>query len=284
MGLKPLVEKQQHQLDHAELALNEALNALSQFRDAKEDSFNTETDTSTDFRDLQLVLQYRLSNHDAVCALLQCQQSLWQILGVSASASTTVNYERLIYALGRDDLHHLLTMLNQLADALLKLIGRMERKNESKKRAGLKQRTFYANQAVERTGSKARPYLQHAVEKQAVFTAEILDLTQSLQGIEGAPEIGAVLDEIAALKGPISRFYQALQHGMVLAGSLYQQLSEKNSFTPQLSQILNQVHQTLELATPHLDLQRFFSLEKANRLSGQDLEERARLKRMRIFL
>jgi hypothetical protein len=112
--------------------------------------------------------------------------------GVITEGNCRTNYQAtlsLYNIIGRDDLHHLLTMLNQLADAVLKLIGRMERKNESKKRAGLKQRTFYANQAVERARIKARPYLQHAVEKQAVFTAEILDLTQSLQGIEGAPEL-----------------------------------------------------------------------------------------------
>ena len=283
MSLKPLVAKQQRAIHNAEITLNESLNALSQFRDAKEGDLKAGIDTEIDYRCLQLVLQYRLSNINAIRALFQCQQSLWQILGLTASTSAEVNYERLAYALGSEDLHILLTRLNQLADALLKLIGRMERKNENKKREGLNRRKQYANQLASRVERKVHVHLQNAVDKQAVFIAEILDLTQSLQGIEGAPEIGEVLDEISALKGPISRFYQALQNGMVLAGSLYQQLSVATSFTPQLIQTLNQVHHALELAVPHLEPQRFFVPEKVHLLAGQDLEERATNKRLRNF-
>src|SRR3990167_4753342 len=283
MSLKPLVEKQQRAIHNAEITLNESLNALSQFCDANAGVLHTETDTEIDYHDLQLVLQYRLSNLDAIRALFQCQQGLWQILGITASTSAEVNYERLAYALGSDDLHFLLSMLNQLADALLKLIGRIERKNQNKKREGLERRKQYSNQPAGRIETKAHTYLQNAVDKQAVFIAEIRDLTQSLQGIEGAPDIGEVLDEIGCLKGPISRFYIALQNGMVLAGSLYQQLSVATSLTPQLTHILNQVHHALELAAPHLEPQRFFVPEKVHLLAGQDLEERATNKRLRNF-
>lgn len=283
MGMKPLMEKQQGIIHAAETTLNEALNALGQFSGVKETTLKTDTDTQIDYRYLQLVLQYRLSNHDSIRALFQCQQSLWQVLGISAGNSEAVNYERLAYALGHDDLHFLLNMLNQLADALLKLIGRIERKNEIKKREELKRRTQYVSQPASRIASKAQVYLQHAIEHQTAFTLEILDLTQSLQGIEGAPDLGEVLDEISALKGPISRFFQALQNGMVLAGSLYQQLMMEKSLTPQLTQILEQVHQALLLASPHLEPQRFFVPEKANRLTGQDLEQRAANKRLGNF-
>ena len=91
MSLKPLIKKQQDAIHNAEKTLNESLNALSQFRDVNDGVLKTETDTEIDYRDLQLVLQYRLSNLDALRALFQCQQSLWQILGVSAATSAVVS-------------------------------------------------------------------------------------------------------------------------------------------------------------------------------------------------
>ena len=308
MDLKPLVDKQKQSLHRAELMLNEALNALSQFAEiesvstkgaldagvqgnheetsrtqgrAGSEVLPTEFETETDLRNFQLILQYRLSNHDALRALLQFQQSLWQILGIGPGSSEAINYERLAYALGSDDLHFLLLMLNQLADALLKLIARIENKN--KKREGVSHKKTVTDRSASRVGNKKHEFLQKAIDKQAAFTVEMLDLTHSLQGIAGAPEIGEVLDNIAALQGPISRFYQALQNGMVLAGSLYQQLSVSSSMTPRLRQILEEVHHVLELAAPHLEPQRFFAPEKVRTLSGQDLEARAMNKRLRSF-
>ncbi|OGV45540.1 MAG: hypothetical protein A3F46_09305 [Legionellales bacterium RIFCSPHIGHO2_12_FULL_42_9] len=283
MDLQSWLKQCQHGFYHAEKTFNEALNALNQLNELDSDRLKEGKLVTTDYRSIQLVLEYRLSSYDALRALLQCQQSLWQVLGVSKASSDVVNYERLAYGLGRDDLHFLLTMLNQLADALLKLIARIERKNKNIITKKLKDQTTYASQSVSKANSQAQACLKKAIDKQALFTSQLLDLTQSLQGIAGAPDIGEVIDEISALKGPISRFYQALQNGMILAGGLYQQLSVTMPLTPKLTQILNEIHHALELATPHLEPQRFFIPEKVQRLSTQDLEERASLKRLRPF-
>lgn len=278
MTLKSLIEKQQSGFTQAQISLNESLNALRQFAVTTQDGKITESD----YRGLQLVLQYRLSSQDALRALLHYQQNLWQILGVSASASDAVSFERLAYALGNDDLHFLLTTLNQLADALLKLVGRMEAKNENNRRQSLKRKKEKDNQIV-KTETKGYIFLKTAITQQSKFAVEILDLTQSLQVIAGAPEIGEFLDYIGVLEGPISHVYQALQNGLILAGSLYQQLSVGLSLVPELKQVIEEVHQALELSVPHLEQQRFFAPDKVNRLSGQNLEERATLKRSRPF-
>lgn len=286
MSLKLSVEQLQQHLHHAQDDVNQALQALGQFRTVyaqSEDIVPSEADALMGYRCLQLMLQYRLSNQDALRNLLHCQQSLWQILGVSPGSSPVVNYERLAYALGSDDLHVLLSMLSQLADALLKLIARLYRK-ELNKQFDKKEKEKLAKQLeANRDLAKAYEHLKKAVDKQEEVKEETADLMQRFQVFGGAPDIGEVLDHLSQLQGPISRFHQALQNGLVLAGSLYQQLSKKYNIIPELKSVLQQVHDTLNLAAPHLSDQRFFVPEPQTTLSSQQLEERAASKRLRNF-
>ena len=237
-------------------------------------------DDAADLRRLQLILQYRLSTHDALRALLQYQHSLCQLLGVSDAGSAEVNYEHLAYALGSGDLSFLLSMLNQLADALLKLMGRLEKKNEEKRRQS---RKLQKKRNVLVDAQEALLLLETAQSEQESFTSGVKDLTLSLQGIAGAPESEEVLDYLGCLQGPISRFYQALHNGLVLSASLYQQYSMSNSYTPELTDIMDKLHQALDSAAPHLEPQRFFSHLKAHHVSEDNLEERADSLRMGKF-
>ena len=112
-------EANQQFLANAEKHLSEMTAALHAVEANLQDE---EAQDGSGFRELQFILQYRLGNQDALQALLQCQHTLCQIIGVSPENSAEINYERLAYALGRDDLHVALTLLNQLSESLLKLL------------------------------------------------------------------------------------------------------------------------------------------------------------------
>ena len=279
-GHQQLFAEAAKSLDNSSRALGDAVKGITELdkANAEADSSHNQKqdieggDDATNLRRLQLILQYRLSTHDALRALLQYQHSLCQLLGISDADSAEVNYEHLAYALGSGDLSFLLSMLNQLADALLKLMGRLEKKNEEKRQQS---RKLQKKRKVFVDAQETLDLLETAQSEQESFTKDIKDLTLSLQGIAGAPESEEVLDYLGCLQGPISRFYQALHNGLILSASLYQQYSMPNSFSPELTDIMDKLHQVLDSAAPHLEPQRFFSHLKAHHVSEDNLEKRA---------
>jgi hypothetical protein len=286
VDLSTLLHKIKQDYYKAQIKLDGALNDLTVFADlTKKNQLAHQAKESgdsepVDYQAIQLLLQYRLNSQDILRALFQSQQNLYQLLGLSPAHSTEVNLERLAYALGNDDLNLLLSMVNRLAEALLKLIAQIENKNKVQQR--LKRRRGRSLQKqwilVESPGIKQ---LQKGIEKQKELLELFVDINLNFEEIGGAPSFTAVLDEIDALQGPISRFYEALQAGLVLSGSLYQQFNINPSLTTELSQTLEQVHQALHLTTSVLEPQRFFSHD--NQPNDTPLEDEAARRRLGNF-
>ena len=279
---KSLIEKTKVTLRDAEANLKDALNAFSQFAQTMR---SESTDDPLDFHTVQLLLQYRLNNQDALRGLFLCQQSIWQILGISPANSMEVNYERLAFALGSDDLHRALSMLNQLSVALLKLIDKLQHKvaaREHKLDRSLKRKREQS--VVKVVGvtydNKRDLSLQNAIKNQNQFKLNLTQLIASLELIAGAPTIGEELNEVAAFQGPISRYYQSVINGMELSDGLTQELKPIEQMTPNLTELMKQAHDTLALTATALDHQSFFAhhaptVAPSSPVEKPDLEEQA---------
>lgn len=230
-------------------------------------------------RTLQLVLQFRLDSQDALNRLFRFSQSIWQVLGVSAQYSSTVNKERLSFALGADDLHQALSMLSQLIDALLRVLQR----HYSHRLAPVGFRKQPENPAPVKEPILSKKMVR-IVQLQKTFNTltEQLELTLE-DAIEGAPQIGPILDYITKLEGSISRFKKAIEHGLVAAGGLYQQLEAKVHFNKKIDELLHQANLVLGYSQPILEKPRLFRPTNTKSPTLTELDERAHEKRMGKF-
>lgn len=254
---------QENRLLHAESYLNQSIDALDSLR---------QTLSVGDFHDIrafQLLLQYRLDMQDTLLQLLQLEHSSLQILGISTLNSGAVNMERIRYALGGGELRDLLAVLNRLISELLNTIHREQR---HRKQRTLK--TVKTTPSVRKEKKLAMHKLEQAIALENSFHFILKQVTESVDFVGGEPQPGPVLDFIEALSGPISRFYQAICHGLTMAMDLYEQ------FKPHLNtMVLHLIEQpappmaALQPSTPSL----FTTARSVSALS--QLEERATARR-----
>jgi hypothetical protein len=230
---------------------------------------------------LQLMLQFRLDTQDALRRLFQYSQGLWQILGLSPKNAVNTNMERLIFALGSEDLHHALSMLNQLIEALLRVLQRLQLNQSAQRKSALSRNRALMQRAP--TTSKSYQHLVHVVDSQKSFIFILNQLTNSLVTLEAEPAIGPVLDYISRLEGPVSHFHQALLNGLELSAGLYQQMEATCQLNKKLDELILQANLVLERAYQHTEQPRLFHPTKALS-SSESLEARAAEKRLRPFL
>ncbi len=162
-------------------------------------------------------------------------------------------------------------MLNKLIDALLRIIAQ-----------NTQHQIIDRKKSLERLkNQKYVDLMVKVIVKQKAFVSKIHELRLTLEDQGGAPHPGVIYDHIAALKGPISRFYQALQHGLILSISLYQQMKLKFHLQYQLEDSLVKTDHPLQNFN-ELKEQRLFKsgLENTNLVR---LEERASTKRLSNF-
>ena len=266
-----IINQQLRMIQEADNALNAGLEDL---KEAVQVIASHPEDTLDGMRTLQLVLQYRLDTQDSLYRALSCEQALLEILGISVHNDASVNRERLAYALGSDEVLHTLHVLTKLIDMLLRLIKQFELKKKTSAHKIKKPGT-----AID--FSPAQKLVARAARHQKSFISILSRLTQSLQVIGGAPVSGAILDHISQLQGPISRFYQAIQHGMDLSGGLYQKLNKQTRYEAELSEVLNQAHDLLSAAQQHVEAPRLFVLP--NTVSEARLQERTEARRLSNF-
>ncbi|CAM2967331.1 hypothetical protein [Legionella worsleiensis] len=197
-------------LNQAEQDLNkssELLNELAHTQYLRQPLTPTDPDT---IHIMQLMLQYRLDTQKALHQLSGIQHYLLQLLGIESQHSDLLNRERLAFALGSDDLQHVLTMLNHLLDSLLRIIAHNQLKEVLDKK-----------KALERVKQqKLQETMIRVLDKQNSFATKMDEFKLALHQLSGALHEGVIYDHIAALQGPISRFYQALQNGLALIKSL----------------------------------------------------------------
>lgn len=266
----------------------ECLNRINQDLDSiHKDDYPDESDPNSELellRTLQLVLQFRLDSQDALQHLFEFSQSLWQVLGVSKQNSSSTNIERLAFALGGEDLHHALSILSRLIDALLRVLQRYNLGKTAQNRAfGIANRKqIEAHQVTE--PSRLYVKMVRVLDVQKSFNLLLEQLENSLEdAIAGQPHHpGPILDYIGKLEGPISHFHQAVLHGLIAAGGLYQQMEARTHFNLKLDELLHKANQTLEQTHHIVEAPKLFQPIKTISTS-QELEARAAEKRFGYF-
>ena len=277
-----LIKRQEKLIEEAEACLAHVEDDLT-IVDEKSQQLVQEEDEESTLRTLQLVLQYRLDTQDSLQRILSCNQSLWQILGVSSQNPSSVNIERLSYALGGDDLHQALSMLSRLVDSLLRILQR-----------------YYASK-LSLSGSpvqgKSKPSLKPPVvigpllykkmvrivdtQKSFNFILEELNKILIIKMIEPNRKT-VILKHYTQLQVVMTRFYEALLRGLVLSKGLYDRLEKASMLTKKLDELVFQAKQVLSQSPQLLEKPRLFQPTKAIS-SSQELEARATEKRLGYF-
>ncbi|MFY7697540.1 MAG: hypothetical protein ACOVQX_01775 [Legionella sp.] len=180
-------------------------------------------------RILQLVLQYRLDTQDILSKLMTIERSLLQLLGIEHLSSATVNLNNMAYVLGREDLQQALSALSMLMNMLLRIAQKYQK-----------------NQALLRTKAQVRQQksyqpiinkLELGREKQKKILQILNDMARHLEILLQREPLGPVLNHIAALRGPISRFYQLVLSSFRKSGELSKQFNLREGLNKQLSSL-----------------------------------------------
>ena len=276
-----LIKQQNQLIQEAEACLTRIQDSLKSAVDLSDEETGEGGSQVNHLRTLQLVLQFRLDTQDALQQLFRYSQSVWQILGVSSQYSTTTNLERLSFALGGEDLHHALSMLNQLIDALLRVLQRLNLNQTTQQRTSTNRKSVLLKPPP--TASRLQQKMVYCLDNQKSFNLILNQLTNSLEAIQAQEDMGGeVLACICKLEGPISHFHQALQNGLVVSGGLYQQLEASCHLNHSLDELLNIAHEVLEQSPQLLEKPRLFQPTKVISTS-QELEARAAEKRLGHF-
>ncbi|KTC90633.1 hypothetical protein [Fluoribacter dumoffii] len=263
--LKNLLDEASHCMHSSENLLQEMLETPIEEESSMEDTVFS----------IKLVLQYRLGSQDALSALLSIDQNLLYLLGIQPRHSRTMNLDRLAYALGEEDLKQVLHALSLLVNSLLKITHRYHQNHLS----------FVVSH--QKKTLKPHPLvkgLQKLVSQQNHFLSLIQKFAENITLLLEYQSVGPVLDHIAALRGPISQFYQAIVHGLGEAKLLYERINKKDLLEQKLEFLLKQTEEVLHarpsLYRPHPPSPALTPLRK---LSAEQLEQRASAKRLRPF-
>ena len=268
--LDRLVSKAGQALFDSQASLKEALNESTPLDPSDESTMHGANR-------LQLILQYRLDTQDTLAKLLQIDHGLLQILGVEPQHSSKINIERMRFALGQDDLSHVLYSLSQLVHSLM-LIANRYRENQSK---FAQQKSNQLSQRATTSHLKVTGHLQKAVTLQRLFIASLTEISNTLDEGNKTAEIGPVLVHISALRGPVSQFYQAVQNGLELTHDLYEKTYETVELDNTLEELLHQAGDVLKQIPPMYQPQHFFS--PAKEACEDQLENKASSKRLKQF-
>ena len=230
---------------------------------------------------LQLILQYRLDSQSALAKLLQLDHGLLQILGIEPQHSTRVNLERMEFALGNDDLQSILHSLSQLVHSL-SLVAYQYQQKQNKLAA---RRQALLSDRATATHTKPMERLQKAIVLQKQFILSLTEVSNTLAFNEAegnkTAEIGPVLDHIAALRGPVSQFFQAVQNGLELTHELYEKTYISVELENTLEELLHQASCVLQQTPLLYQPQHFFTPAKEK--TDELLEEKASNRRLKQF-
>ncbi|KTC84474.1 hypothetical protein [Legionella brunensis] len=261
--------------------LNEAGEVLNESQLIMENILTISLDDEDTFvveeiaRSLQLTLEYRLSCEDALVSLLNLDHHLLYILGIQPQHSAKINLERLSYALGDNDLKQILHALSQLVDALLRLTRRQQKAQET--------------YLLKKNPSKNRKFnliikeLQTLILKQKYFLSLIGKLESNLMQLVKFEAIGPIHDHIAAIRGPISQFHQAILHGLANAQLLYQKINKNQTLNYNFGSLFKKAEEVLNLMPSLYQPSPHYSLGHFADKSSEELEQRAAAKRLRPF-
>lgn len=259
-------------INEATTHLHEIKSSLSNLLQASTD----DEDSSTEDKMLiiQLILQYRLSGEDALSFLLKMDHNLLYYLGIQPQHSAKMNMDRLAYAVGNEDLKQILNVLAILTGSLSKIIARYKNSHAS---FALKHKEPPKQHMMLREASKL-------TAKQNQFIGVLQKLHLEIEQHLKLQGVGPVFDHIAALRGPISHFHQAIIHGLGQAEELYHQVNKTPSIDYQLHSLLKKTEEVLHSIPsnytphPHNAIKQFDHPK-----TSEQLEQRAAAKRLRPF-
>lgn len=272
MNPNQFIQHQNTLITHAHQELKESNQLIESFANHWKKTTEHPLEELETLQSLKLILQYRLDTQNSLSQLNHLQQYLRQLLGVEPQHSFETNIERLAFALGTEELHQLLNMLNHLVESILRILAHQSN-----------QKALERHQALERLKNNQQiVWLAKAIDKQNQFTSLIKQIKLGLGNLATDPHPGVIYDHIAALEGPISRFYQALQHGLILSYSVYQQLEQKNQAKYQLADTVQSANQLAQQLHYSPESFRLFT-PTPGRTPSERLEERAAAKRLGHF-
>lgn len=223
---------------------------------------------------IQLILQYRITSEDALSFVLKMDHNLLYCLGIQPQHSAQMNMDRLAYDLGSEDLKQILNVLAILTGSLSKVVSRYKNHSAS---FGLKHRE----------PPKQHQMVNGAIKlaaKQNQFLKVLNKLHLEIEQLTKLQAVGPVFDHIAALRGPISHFHQAIIHGLGQAKELYQQVNKTPLIEYQLSSLLKKTEEVLHsmastyTPSPNKPIKQF-----DRPILNEQLELRAEAKRLRPF-
>ncbi len=187
---------------------------------------------------IQLLLEYRLSGQDALTKVLSLDRNLIALLGIEPKHSASTNFDRLAFALGSEDLRQILYALSQLVDYLLKVIHSYQKNQQQLNR--------YNHLHKESKPPKLLTGMQKLVIQQKKMLSLLDEMGNNLDQVTHVEAIGPLYDHIAALRGPISHFFQAIQHGIGLAHELYQRTNKAVPLEHSLTNVLQKIDEVLQ--------------------------------------
>lgn len=261
-------------INKAKLYLNETQSLLGKLLQVTTD---TEDDGSSDedkMLKIQLTLQYRLSCEDALSFLLSLDHNLLYYLGIHPQQSAKKNMDRLAYAVGNEDLKQILNVLAILTGSLSKIIARYKNTHTS---FALRDRSAQKHHSIIKEFSRLLGKQNQFLEVLHKLDSEIEQLIK-LQA--GEP----IFDYIAALRGPISHFHQAIINGLEQGKQLYLEVNKKPLLDYQLNNLLRETEQVLHLMPSIYNPHPNYPMKQSDhQVTAEQLEQRAAAKRLRPF-
>jgi hypothetical protein len=261
-------------INEAKLDLNETQSLLSKLLQEANDAEDEGSSDGDAIIKIQLILQYRLSCEDALSFLLKLDHNLLFYLGIQPQHSAKMNIDRLAYAVGNEDVKQVLNILAKLTSSLSKIVSRHKNTHTS---FALRDRTYQKQHVITKELSTLLGKQNHFLEVLHKLDSE-MELLIKLQA--GEP----VFDYIAALRGPISHFHQAIINGLEQGKQLYLQVNKTPLLDYQLQTLLRETEQVLRLMPgvcnphPNYPIKQFDHPETL-----EQLEQRAAAKRLRPF-
>lgn len=265
--------------DNIDYLINEATHYLQEINCIASEVLQASTDNEDGSSEdkiliIQLILQYRLNFEDALSLLFRMDNNLLYFLEIQPHHSAKMNMDRLAYAVGNEDLKQILNVLAKLTASLSKIIKRYKNTHAS---FTLKNKVPPAQHRILKLVSKLKTKQNQFLE---VLNKVQLEINQLLQ----RQSLGPVFDHIAALRGAISHFHQAIIHGLGQSEQLYHQVNKTPLLDYQLNSLLKKTEQVLSLMpsiyNPHPDSQ---LKQFDQQMTSEQLERRASAKRLRPF-
>lgn len=269
-------QRQVKELDSLFRKTLEHQSRANQFLDkvAAELQSGEELDEEDAHRMLRLVLQYRLDTIDSIKKLLHMNKALCHAIGIDENNSMKKNLDLAAFQLGEDNLLRELTLLSGLWRELNKALAMTEKglrlQAEEKKRhqkildkvaerAGLSKDKKEASKTSKKMTRREREMLysvKDALGHSEYFKLNLEQLTEAYHHFGGLPKFGLIYDYLAGLKGPISQFHTALQHGIGQSQSLVKALSNQLNLSNDKLTVSRLVHDLNNSLSKHISQQK----------------------------